>query len=242
MTDFKGTLQQPDTAITWNWNFGDGRTSSEQNNTIAYDKAGGYLVSLTAANELGCKNTDTFSVNVAPLPVITFENPVIPVGGSSPIPVDYSGGITRYSWSPPDGLSCTDCPVPTANPVKTTIYTVNVTDSNTCTASAQITVDVRCQAENYFVPNTFSPNGDGANDIFYPRGRGVASVQSMRVYNRWGQMIFSRRNFTANDPSKGWDGSIGSSPALPDVYVYVVEFVCENSQVVTLKGNVTLIR
>ncbi|MBN8859454.1 MAG: PKD domain-containing protein [Sphingobacteriales bacterium] len=242
MTDFKGTLQQPDTAITWSWNFGDGRTSAEQNNTIAYDKAATYLVSLTAANKLGCKNTDTFSVNVAPLPVITFENPVIPVGGSTPIPVYYSGGITGYNWSPPDGLSCADCPVPTATPVKTTIYTVNVTDSNTCTASARITVEVRCQAENYFVPNTFSPNGDGANDIFYPRGSGVASVQSMRIYNRWGQMIFSRRNFTANDPSKGWDGRIGSSPALPDVYVYVVEFVCENSQVVTLKGNVTLIR
>lgn len=240
--NFNGSLVQADTSIQWNWTFGDGRTSIEQNNAISYDKPGNYLVTLTAANKLGCKNADTTSLAIAPLPVITMQNVIIPVGGQIALPVTYSSGTVQYTWSPPVGLSCTNCPAPLANPKITTTYTVNVTDSNTCTSTADITVTVLCTAENYFVPNTFSPNGDGMNDVFYPRGRGLASVQSMKIFNRFGQAVFDRRNFTANDPSKGWNGKLGGTPAPPDVYVYIIEFVCENAQIVTMKGNITLIR
>ncbi|MBW7889861.1 MAG: gliding motility-associated C-terminal domain-containing protein [Chitinophagaceae bacterium] len=103
-------------------------------------------------------------------------------------------------------------------------------------------VDVACKTENYFVPNTFSPNGDGMNDVFYPRGRGLASVQSMKIYNRWGQLVFERRNFAANDPAKGWNGKKDGQVLPPDVYVYAIEFVCDNAQIVPMQGNVTLIR
>ncbi|MFT3746951.1 MAG: PKD domain-containing protein [Agriterribacter sp.] len=240
--NFNGALMQADTAITWNWNFGDGRNSTEQNNQLTYEKPGNYLVTLTAANSLGCKRTDSLSLNVAPLPVITAQDITIPVGGQTPMPVSYSSGIQKYVWTPPAGLNCVDCAVPVASPVKTTTYTVNVTDSNTCSSSADITVTVACTAENYFVPNTFSPNGDGMNDIFYPRGKGATRIQSMRIYNRWGALVFDKRGFTANDASSGWRGNIGTAAAPSDVYVYVVEFVCDNSQIVTLKGNVTLIR
>jgi gliding motility-associated-like protein len=240
--NFNGSLAQADTAIQWNWAFGDGRTSTEQNNAISYDKAGNYLITLTAANKLGCSNQDTAALNIAPLPVITAQNVAIPVGGEIALPVAYSSGTVQYNWSPPDGLSCVNCPSPLAKPKVTTTYTVNVTDSNTCTSATDVTVTVVCNAENYFVPNTFSPNGDGMNDIFYPRGKGLASVQSMKIFSRFGQSVFDRRNFTANDPSKGWDGRLGGTPAPPDVYVYIIEFVCENAQIVTMKGNITLIR
>ncbi|MFT3700952.1 MAG: PKD domain-containing protein [Agriterribacter sp.] len=240
--NFNGSLAQPDTAIVWSWSFGDGRTSTEQNNAITYDKPGNYLISLTATNKLGCKNTDTSALNVAPLPVITTQNVAIPVGGEIVLPVVYSSGVVKYNWTPTDGLSCTNCPSPIAKPKITTTYTVNVTDSNTCTSAAEVTVTVACNAQNYFVPNTFSPNGDGVNDVFYPRGRGLTSVQSMKVFNRFGQALFDKRNFAANDPSKGWDGKLNGTPAPPDVYVYVIEFVCENAQIVTMKGNITLIR
>lgn len=240
--NFNGVLVQADTAIQWNWNFGDGRTSTEQNNQVSYEKPGNYLVTLTAANSFNCKATDSLPLTVAPLPVITAQAITIPVGGQTPIPVSYTSGIKTYNWTPPDGLSCINCAVPVANPVQTTTYTINVADSNTCTNSADITVTVACTAENYFVPNTFSPNGDGMNDVFYPRGRGATRIQSMRIFNRWGTLVFDKRGFTANDPSAGWNGNYGTAAAPSDVYVYVVEFVCDNSQIVTLKGNVTLIR
>lgn len=240
---FNGSLAQPpDTAIQWSWNFGDGRTSTERNNTISYDNPGSYTVSLTAANSFGCKDVATHALTVAPLPVITAQNVTIPVGGTTVMPVSYSSGISTYTWTPPEGLSCTNCPTPLAQPKLTTTYHVEVTDSNTCSSEADVLVEVICREENYFVPNTFSPNGDGMNDVFYPRGRGMASVQSMKIYNRWGQLVFDRRNFPANDPTKGWNGKMGGQPVPPDVYVYMVEFVCENAQVVPMKGNVTLIR
>jgi gliding motility-associated-like protein len=240
---FNGTLAQPpDTAIQWNWNFGDGRSSTERNNTISYDVPGNYNVTLTAANNFGCSDITTHSLAVAPLPVITTQNVVIPVGGEIVLPVSYSSGIANYTWTPPEGLSCATCPTPVAKPSLTTTYNVQVTDSNTCVNNADIMVEVVCKAENYFVPNTFSPNGDGMNDVFYPRGRGLASVQSMKIYNRWGQLVFDRRNFSANDPTKGWNGKLGNQPVPPDVYVYMIEFVCENAQIVPMKGNVTLIR
>ncbi|HRQ17991.1 MAG TPA: PKD domain-containing protein [Agriterribacter sp.] len=240
---FNGSLAQPpDTAILWNWSFGDGRTSAERNNTISYDNPGNYTVTLTATNNFGCKDMATHPLMVAPLPVITTQNVVIPVGGEIVMPVSYSSGISHYTWTPPDGLSCTSCPAPLAKPKVTTTYHIQVTDSNTCSNAADIMVEVVCKTENYFVPNTFSPNGDGMNDVFYPRGRGLASVQSMKIYNRWGQLVFDRRNFSANDPTKGWDGKMGNQAVPPDVYVYMVEFICENAQIVPMKGNVTLIR
>ncbi|HRP57997.1 PKD domain-containing protein [Agriterribacter sp.] len=240
---FNGTLAQPpDTAIQWSWSFGDGRSSTERNNTISYDAPGNYNITLAVANNFGCSDMATHALTVAPLPVITPQNVVIPVGGEIVLPVSYSSGITSYTWTPPGGLSCTTCPTPIAKPSLTTTYNVQVTDSNTCTSNADIMVEVVCKAENYFVPNTFSPNGDGMNEVFYPRGKGLASVQSMKIYNRWGQLVFDRRNFSANDPTKGWDGKAGSRPVPPDVYVYMIEFVCENAQIIPMKGNVTLIR
>ncbi|MBX3252614.1 MAG: PKD domain-containing protein [Chitinophagaceae bacterium] len=239
---FDGTLAHPDTAIVWSWNFGDGRTSAEQNNTIVYDRAGEYNIALTAANFLNCSGTTQHPFTVAPLPVITTTPVTMPIGGQIPLPVTYSAGIASYVWTPADGLSCTDCPNPVASPQFDKTYTVAVTDSNTCMSSAEITVRVLCTEENYFVPNTFSPNGDGMNDVFYPRGRGLARVQSMRIYNRWGQQVFEKKNFMANDASKGWNGRMANQPLPPDVYVYIVEFVCDNAQIVPMKGNVTLIR
>ncbi|MBS1917475.1 MAG: gliding motility-associated C-terminal domain-containing protein [Bacteroidetes bacterium] len=80
------------------------------------------------------------------------------------------------------------------------------------------------------------------NDVFYVRGKGLSTVQSMRIFNRWGQMIFEKRNFAPNDPSAGWDGTFGGKKMPVDVYVYTIEVVCENSVVVPYHGNVALIR
>lgn len=240
---FTGSLAQPpDTTILWNWNFGDGRSSTEKDNVISYTTPGNYNVTLTASNPFGCTDRATRTQQVAPLPVITTENVVIPVGGQIRLPVSYSSGISQYTWTPPDKLSCTNCAAPVARPSFTTTYQVQVTDSNTCTNAAELKVEVVCSAQNYYVPNTFSPNGDGMNDVFYPRGRGLARVQSLKIYNRWGQLVFDRRDFSANDVTKGWNGKLNNQTLPPDVYVYRIEFVCENAQIVPMTGDITLIR
>lgn len=239
----QGVLATPDTAITWAWTLGNGNTASTQNVTTSYGTSGRFTQQLTATNKLGCQGTITHPVFVPPNPVVTVSsNPVIPVGTSISLPVSYSSNISSYTWTPPTQLSCTDCPVPVANPKSTTKYKIEVEDIYGCTGSNEVTVTVVCNEKNYFVPNTFSPNNDGVNDRFYPRGTGLTRVQSMRIFNRWGEMVFERKNFLANDASLGWDGTLKGKPGNMDTYVYIVEFVCDNSVIIPVKGNVTLIR
>jgi gliding motility-associated-like protein len=101
---------------------------------------------------------------------------------------------------------------------------------------------VTCNDGNLFIPNTFSPNADGINDRFYPRGTGISSIKSLKVFNRWGEMVFSRENFNANDATAGWDGAYKGKVLSPDVYVYTCEVVCMNNEVLNFKGDVTLLR
>ncbi len=109
-------------------------------------------------------------------------------------------------------------------------------------ARDKMTVFVTCDNTNVFVPNTFSPNGDGVNDIFYPRGSGVFRVKNLLVFNRWGEVVFEKGNFNANDASSGWDGTYRGKKLAPDVFVYSLEVLCSNNQSLVFKGNVALIK
>jgi gliding motility-associated-like protein len=92
------------------------------------------------------------------------------------------------------------------------------------------------------VPNTFSPNGDGRNDVFYPMGQGISQIKSFRIFNRWGELVFERANLFANDPTAGWDGTYKGKQLTPDVYVYIMVVLCFNNENIELKGNVTLLK
>ena len=93
-----------------------------------------------------------------------------------------------------------------------------------------------------FVPNTFSPNGDGSNDVFYVRGKGLDRVKSIRIFNRWGEVVFEQQQFPVNDPAYGWNGKYKGNKPVADVYVYQVEVFCDNSQIIRFEGNVALIQ
>jgi gliding motility-associated-like protein len=119
---------------------------------------------------------------------------------------------------------------------------VQVSNDGGCVSSDEITIQALCNNANIFIPNTFSPNADGMNDVFYPRGKGIFSIKSMRIFNRWGQVVFEKSHFEANDATSGWDGSFKGSKLDADVYVYIVEVLCDNSIIIPVKGNVTLLR
>jgi gliding motility-associated-like protein len=101
---------------------------------------------------------------------------------------------------------------------------------------------VICRDANVFIPNTFSPNGDGHNDVFFVRGRGLDRVKSLRVFDRWGEVVFEKQNFPVNDASVGWDGRYKGADPKPDVYVYQVEVFCTNGDIIRFDGNVALIK
>ena len=86
-------------------------------------------------------------------------------------------------------------------------------------------------------------DGDGQDDVFYPRSGGeIKLISSFRIYNRWGELLFEKEKFLPNDATKAWDGSYKGEPPLSEVYVWVVEGICENGKKFNSKGSVTIIR
>jgi len=240
-----GVFERPDTGmIRWSWQFPNGNNGSIQNPPRQqYITAGTFLVNTTVIDSDGCTDTATKRIIVNPLPVITMPSTLTMQSGFPvTIPATYSSNVATWNWQPPATLSCADCPQPIASPKFNTKYTVSVVDSNSCKNTSEIQVIVICKNANVFLPNTFSPNGDGSNDMFYIRGRGLERVKSLRVFNRWGEIVFEQQNFPVNNPMYGWDGKYKGNKPHPDVYVYQVEVFCENSQIIRFEGNVALIQ
>lgn len=152
------------------------------------------------------------------------------------------GPFARYTWTPNRDLSCNNCPGPVATINNTILYKLEVETIYGCIATDTVGYTVLCQKDQVFIPNAFSPDGDGVNDILMVRGKGVSTVKSFRIFNRYGQVVFEKQNFSANDPSAGWDGRVNGVPASPDVYVFTAEVLCTAGANYTYKGNIALFR
>jgi gliding motility-associated-like protein len=243
--NYAGVFNRPDTSVVqWAWTFPNGANSSLQLPLQQqFTTAGNFVVQSIATNSTGCADTATRALLVNPLPVITIPSPQTTlVGTPILLPATYTNNVINYSWAPSATLSCDDCAQPLANPKFNTIYTVTATDSNGCHDTGQVQVIVLCKGANVFVPNTFSPNGDGSNDVFYVRGKGLARVKSLRIFNRWGEIVFERINFGVNDPSVGWDGTYKGKKLSSDTYIYQADVFCDNSESIRFDGSITLIR
>ena len=151
-------------------------------------------------------------------------------------------GAVTLEWTPASGLSCYNCLQPIATVNNTTTYTLTATDAFGCTASDSIILIALCNKQSIYIPNTFSPNNDGVNDYFFPRANGSLLVKSFVIFNRWGQVVFERRNVYANGSANGWDGKYKNVLQKPDVYVYTMELQCANDETFVQRGNITLIR
>ncbi|RYY59655.1 MAG: T9SS type B sorting domain-containing protein, partial [Chitinophagaceae bacterium] len=242
---YAGQFLATDTSVVqWSWIFPNGNTSNQQNPGVQqYDTTGTFDVMAAVVNSSGCRDTLHQQLTVHGLPTVTLPAQITKfVGVPSVLNAQYTSGVTGYSWSPATTLSCANCPQPVATPSFNTLYTVTATDSNGCRNTASVQVLVLCQGARVFVPNTFSPNGDGHNDRFFVEGNGLARMKSLRVFNRWGEVVFESRDFPVNNASYGWDGMYKGQKAAPDVYIYQLEVFCENSEVLKFEGNVALIR
>lgn len=147
-----------------------------------------------------------------------------------------------YLWTPATDLNCFDCSAPIATPKETITYKVKATNKYGCTASDDVTIYVTCDNSQIFLANTFTPNGDGNNDLFYPQGKGINVVQRFRIYSRWGELLYEAQNIQLNDETKGWDGTFKGEQLKPDVYVYILDAVCYNGSPMQIKGDISLIR
>ncbi|WPV67311.1 PKD domain-containing protein [Chitinophaga sp. LS1] len=230
-------------ATSYSWSPATGLSNAAGQNPMAYpDTTTTYTV--TGYGKDACFTSQaTALVTVHALPVVNAgPDLTLATGNSYLIPTTGSADITNIEWWPVNYLDCVDCLQPTATPKTTTTYTVTATNTYGCKGVDDITIKMVCESGNTWLPNTFTPNGDGQNDIFYIRGKGIKTVKSWRIYNRWGQLVFERTNFGVEDITSGWDGKVKGVLVNPDVFVYVAEVVCDTNEDFTLKGNVMLLR
>ncbi len=189
--------------------------------------------------------SDTAFVRLKVYPIPTVEagaDKLINVGQSIDLVPVISRDVNRVVWSPTSGIYRNTYPGITVKPRETTVYRVEVSNEGGCAATDNLTVNVICNNANVFIPNTFSPNGDGVNDVFFPRGTGLFRIKSAKIFSRWGEIVYEKNDFTANDASKGWDGTYKGKTLSPDIYVYVIEVICDNNTIIPFKGNVALIK
>lgn len=148
-----------------------------------------------------------------------------------------TGGQT-YNWSPATGLSCTNCPNPVASPMQTTTYVLTVSDSLGCTQTDTVTVFVEVLCGQVFVPNAFSPNEDGQNDVLYCRVDPVCvTAFEFVVFNRWGEVVFR-----TEDPTLGWDGIHRGVKCETAVFTWMAKGTFVDGSPLEASGNVSLIR
>jgi gliding motility-associated-like protein len=114
-------------------------------------------------------------------------------------------------------------------------YWVIVTDSNLCNSRSEISITSSCPG-TLFVPNAFTPGGDGLNETFFATTRNIVKLH-MRIYDRYGMLVYE-----THELNKGWDGTIEGKPATGDVYVFYIQYEGTDGESRAAGGNVTLLR
>ena len=225
--------------LTFQWDFGDGNTSTDPEPTNLYTAVGTYTVTLIALDPGSCNKSDTtrFTITVNDNPVAAFTFSPNPAQENTPTQfTNGSIGATTYLWRFGDGDSSTF-----ASPA----HQFNATGIfNTCLIAFNTfgCPDTVCQNVPALVvplldvPNAFSPNGDGKNDEVRVRGFGIGKMM-FRIYNRWGQVVFQ-----STDPNQGWDGRFKGTIQPMDVYAYTLDVQFTDGTKKTKKGDITLLR
>lgn len=174
----------------------------------------------------------TISVNTAPT-ITASTNTMVNIGQTASISA--LGGLT-YEWSPTDGLSCFNCAQTNAKPIESTFYTVRGFDANGCSNTDTVFVQVDYNCGEYFVPNVFTPNGDGMNDVVNLYNACISNYK-LQVFDRWGEKIFE-----TSDVNDSWNGDFKGKPMDTGVFMYKAEGIDLKGTAFSVKGNVTLLR
>lgn len=184
------------------------------------------------SNAEGCSKILDVTVTVLPVPFVDAGEDIFIEFGNA---VNLNGNATGiYYWNTNDSLiSCTNCLTPSVSPIETTSYILNVIDQNGCAYSDTVTVFLDGVI---YVPNSFTPNGDGINDYFLIKGEEIKTFE-IYIFNRWGQLIF-----TSDEINKTWDGRFRGNLVQNDTYVWKIKYEDYQDNAKTLIGHVNVIR
>ena len=232
---------------TFKWSPSTGLNDSTLRNPIATPAQTTNYRVVAYSNNV-CKNDTGFVlVTIQPTPTVNAGADVNAIGGSTvQLNATTSSSVSSYTWTPSSKLSCTNCPNPQfINVDKTTTFKVNVFTQYGCTNYDEVTVFVLCGKGAIYIPSAFTPNGDGKNDRFSVLGYGVGKVKSFTVYDRYGQIVFQRKDYTPTQGDKinSWDGKVkGLDVTISTTFVYVAEVSCDGGESFILKNTVILVR
>jgi gliding motility-associated-like protein len=228
--------------LNYQWQPASEIVSGANSNSPLVQPAGSVIYTVTGMNTAGCTFTDSIQINITSSlqsVYVTATPDTIHFGDTSQLHLFLSTNVAGFQWVPDTTLSATNIGNPLAYPRQTNTYYVQVTDSFACKKEDTITIYVihtPCSEQSIYIPNGFSPNGDGKNDILYVRGNGISNLY-FAVYDRWGQKVFETR-----DMAVGWDGTYKGKKMDDAVFGYYASGICPNGEKFQKKGNVTLLR
>ncbi len=201
---------------------------------------------LTIRDQLGCTATESIFLEDAEIIELSLSASLesLDLGNTTVLDasVPSTTGPISYEWSPAVYLDCTDCPKPIATPISTTTFQVTVTDENNCTALGQINIQVDSNRE-IFIPTAFTPNGDGRHDGFTIMGSDAAErIVELRVFDRWGNMVFETSNIPLGAENLGWDGRFNGQLVSSNVFVYYAIVQFRDGETEQFDGDVLVLR
>ena len=226
----------------YSWQLSDGSVYEGTHPQVNPQHSVNYTVTVT--DSIGCTAIATGNITVRegtfPEPLEAWCNlcEVIAYHETTLFSTDY-GDQYSYLWTPNQDMSNPNSPTTLVTPDTTHLYTVTVTDTFGCEMSATVLImvtPITCGTPFVFIPNSFTPNGDGINDVFLVRSD-ILEECYFAVYDRWGEKIFE-----TYDQTIGWDGTFKQKNCQTGVYDYYFKGKCKDGDETELKGNVTLIR
>jgi gliding motility-associated-like protein len=204
------------------WN--DGST----NRTLSVTNTGIYSVTVTDNN--GCRGNGSTTISTLFLHPDGFLAGDTSFCNNASLVLRPTATYNSYLWS----TGSTDAAITVKQAGN---YSLEVTDANNCKGTNTIIVSVKQCLKGLFVPNSFTPNNNGKNDIFKPVLLGVVKLYQVQIYNRWGNLVFQ-----SNDPQRGWDGNYRGQPSGNETFVWMIKYQLDGEAAKVEKGTVTLIR
>ncbi|MEJ7692579.1 PKD domain-containing protein [Daejeonella sp.] len=206
------------TIVKWSWDFGDG-TKEERTNNQPFDhkyaKGGNFQVSLTVTSSNGCETTLIQTANVS-TPFLEAGQDIIMIrGGAVTFNVNATGTNLQYKWSPSTGLDRDNIKNPVASPTEDTRYTLTITSEEGCVVSDDILVTI---VDKPIIPNTFTPNGDGVNDVWKIKYLDTYPDVRVDIFNRFGVRVYASIGY-----SRPWNGTLNGSDLPVGTYYYLID-------------------
>jgi gliding motility-associated-like protein len=195
-----------------------------------------YYVTATIPST-GCSTKDTATIFVVqPLIPIHLDTSIV-IGQFVTLPVNNQNGLVNFNWTPTTGLSCLSCSNPVVQPLDDILYSALMSDILGC-FTATSTFKIHIFPETFVkLPTTFTPNGDGVNDVIYVEGWGLKDLLTFEIYNRWGELVFKTSELT-----EGWDGYYNGMLQNNDIYVYKVSAQTFRNTEILYEGHINLMR